>query len=439
MARGGSSPPFRIPAELLEQALLKVDIEKPRDWSRRLTITVPAERVEQERRQVASQIAKRVKLPGFRKGKVPSSVVQRQYGQDIEAQTIDRVVNNAYREALSQEGFSPISQASVEDVHYHSGEDLSFKVAFEVRPEVALERLGGFTAKRPPSRVGDDEVARVIDRLRQENATWSPLEEGNPAEGDRVRVEITPLHAEADGPAQPREYEVVLGAGEILEEIDQAIRTLEPGQDGEFTIKLPSSGEDEPEAEEAHRIHVRLLDAEHPELPAADDAFARGLGDFESMDALRARVAEDMAAEAEREADREVRGQLMRQILEANPFDAPPSLVEQYVEGLIQAPEDADPAEVARAKEQARPAAEHAVRRMLVIDRVAELESLHATEQDVDARVQEIAASNDMDVTEVRRQLVQSGRLQALASDLTERRVFDYLISLSTIEEEDEQ
>ncbi|HUE76772.1 MAG TPA: trigger factor [Longimicrobiales bacterium] len=418
---------------------MKIDIETPRDWSRRLTITVPAERVEQERRQVASQIAKRVKMPGFRKGKVPSSVVQRQYGQDIEAQTIDRVVNEAYREALSQEGFSPISQASVEDVHYHSGEDLSFKVAFEVRPDVALERLGGFTARRPPSRVGDEEVTRVIDRLRGENATWSPLESGKPAEGDRVRVEITPLSEDADGPAQPRQYEVVLGTGEILEEIDRAIRTLEPGEDGEFTISLPATEEGGPAGETGHRIHVRLVEAEHPELPAADDAFAQGLGDFESMDALRARVAEDMAAEADREADRDVRRQLMGQILEANPFEVPPSLVDQYVEGLLQAPEDADPAELERAKEQARPAAEYAVRRMLVIERVAELEKLHATEQDIDARVQEIASSNDMDAAEVRRQLVRSGRLQALASDLTERRVFDYLKSLSTIEEEDEQ
>ena len=417
---------------------MKVDIEKPRDWSRRLTITVPAERVEQERRTVASQIAKRVRMPGFRTGKVPASVVQKQYGQDIEAQTVERMINTAYREALRQEGFDPISQASVEDVHYHSGEELSFKVEFEVRPEVTLDRLGGFTVKRPGHGAGEAEVGRVIQRLREENATWSPLESGSPGEGDRVKVEITPLNDESGERPDPREYEVVLGTGEILEEIDRSIRTLEPGGEGDFTIRLPASA-GEAEGEEEHRIHLRLLSAEHPELPAEDDAFARGLGDFESLDALRSRVAEDLGAEAEREADREVRRQLMGQILDANPFEVPPSLVEQYLEGLLQAPEDADPGEVEAAKQQARPAAEYAVRRMLVIERVAELESLHATEQDVDARVQEIAASNDLDAAEVRRQLVRSGRLQALASDLTERRVFDYLKSLSTIEEEDEQ
>ena len=416
---------------------MKVDIETPRDWSRRLTITVPAERVDQERRQVASQIAKRVRMPGFRKGKVPASVVQKQYGQDIESQTVERVINTAYREALQQEGFSPISQASVEDVHYHAGEELTFKVEFEVRPELELQKLGGFTVKRPRSKVGDEEVDRVLQRLREENATWSPLESGKPAEGDRVKVEITPLNEE-DATPEPRQYDVTLGAGEILEEIDQAIRGLEIGSEEDFTIKLPAeSGEGE--GEKDHRIHLRLISAERPELPEADDAFAKGLGDFDSLDTLRTRVREDLGEESEREADREVRRQLMSQILDANAFEVPPSLVEQYLEGLLNAPEDADPEEVAQARVQARPAAEYAVRRMLVIERVAELENLHATEQDVSARVQEIAESNQLDEAEVRRQLVRSGRLQALASDLTERRVFEYLKSLSTIEEEDGQ
>ena len=128
----------------------------------------------------------------------------------------------------------------------------------------------------------------------------------------------------------------------------------------------------------------------------------------------------------------------MQQVLEANPFDAPPSLVDQYLDNLLQAPEDADPSEVATAKQQARPAAEQAVRRMLVIERVAEMEKLHATQDDVNTRVAEIAAQNDMEPAEVRRQLSQSGRLQALASDLMEKRVFDYLKSLSTIKKEDE-
>jgi trigger factor len=346
---------------------------------------------------------------------------------------VERVINSAYQEALKEQNLSPISQASVENVDYEPGTDLRFDVEFEVRPEIELERLGGFAVKAPSATVTDADVDKVLDRLREQNARWTPVESGTPAEGDRVKVAITPLREGEDEP-EPREYDVVLGAGEILDDIDEAIRTLEPGDEGEFTVELPEPEE----GDEEHRIRLKLIGAEHPELPEADDAFASELGPFETLEALRDRIREDLVDEAGRESDREVRRQLIHQVVEANPFDVPPSLTDQYLDSLIQAPEDADPSEVAGAKEQARPAAEHAVRRMLVIERIAEQENLHATQADLDQRVEEIAEQNEMEPAEVRRQLSQSGRLQALASDLTEQRVFDYLKSLSTIEQEAE-
>jgi trigger factor len=417
---------------------LKVDIESPHDWARKLTITVPADRVQGERRKVAAQYAKRVRLPGFRKGKVPSSVVEKQYGPAIDSQTVEQVINSAYREALQEEGFDPISQAAVDNVDYQPDSDLTFEVEFEVRPEITLDRLGGFTVQAPAAEIAEKDVDRVIERLREQSATWAPIEDATPEVGDRAKVEITPLHDTEEGEEapEPREYDITLGAGEVLEDIDAAIRTLEPGEEGEFSIELP--GQEEAEEPEEHRVRIRLISAEHPELPEADDAFAMEVGEFESMELLRERVREDLEAEAEQESDREVRRQLMQQVLEANPFEAPPSLIDQYLDSLMQAPDDADPEELAAAKEQARPMAEHAVRRMLVIDRVATMESLRATQADVDARVAEIAEQNEMEPAEVRRQLAQSGRLDALATDLMEQRVYDYLKSLSTIEEKDE-
>ncbi len=411
---------------------MKIDVEKPADWQRRLKITVPAERVDRERQEVATRIAKRVRLPGFRKGKVPASVVERHYGASIDQQTIERVVNDAYREALQEQGFDPISQASVENVSYEPGAEMSFDVAFEVRPDIELERLGGFTIRQPPVTVGAEDVDRVLSRLQDQNATWDRLEDGKPAEGDRVEVEITPQQGEGEAAPEPRKYEVVLGAGEILEQIDQAIRTLAVGEEGEFTVALPRA-EEEGKSDD-HEIHLKLISAERPERPAIDDAFAKKVGGFDALSELQDTVRKDLEEEANRESERDVRRQLIQQILEANAFEAPPSLVDQYLDGLLQAPEGSDPEELAGAKQQMRPAAEYGVRRMMVLDRVAEMEKLAATQDDLDARVQEIAAANELEPEEVRRQLARSGRLEALARDLTEERVFDYLKSLSTIE-----
>ena len=115
---------------------LKVTIEKPATWTRRLTITIAAEQLEQEKRNTAKKLAQQVRLPGFRKGKVPTQVLEKRFGPAIEQETIERVVGEAYREAIKQENLHPITQAEIDNIDYESGSDLTFHVGFEIRPEV---------------------------------------------------------------------------------------------------------------------------------------------------------------------------------------------------------------------------------------------------------------------------------------------------------------
>ncbi|HEX7052114.1 MAG TPA: trigger factor [Longimicrobiales bacterium] len=413
---------------------LKIAVEKPRTWARRLTITVPAERVRHEREAVARRLAGRIKIPGFRRGKVPAQVLERKYGPAIEQEAIERVVGAAYREALEREQLHPITQGEVEDVNYAAGSDLTFNVEFEIRPEIELERLGGFRIEREKPEVADAEVDRVIEGLREREAVWHPLETGAPADGDMVVVEITPL-AEAEGApaAEPRQYRIVLGREEAAPAVEAAIRTLEAGQEGEFTLEIPPPDAEEGSARE-QRVRIRMLEAKRPELPAVDDEFARSVGDFEDLEALRARIRADLEKEAEAEAERSVRHRLLEAILEANPFEVPDALVNQYLERIIRPREDADPERVAEMRRLARPAAEGALRRMMVIERVAEMEGLRATSAELDARVEDLAARHDRPVGEVWAQLQRSGQLSALEEEVTEDKVFEYLKSLSTIE-----
>ena len=154
---------------------LKISVDEPRSWARRLTITVPAERVAVERKNVAKRVASRVNLPGFRKGKTPSSVIEKKYGPAIEQEALEHVVQHAYREAIQAQGFQPISEGSVGQMDYTPGSDLTFQVEFEVRPEIELSTLGGFTVEAPAIEVGEDEVDKVLERLRDERADWQPL------------------------------------------------------------------------------------------------------------------------------------------------------------------------------------------------------------------------------------------------------------------------
>jgi hypothetical protein len=191
-------------------------VDEPSSWGRRLTITVPAERVDREKQTVAKHYAGRVHLPGFRKGKVPASVIAKKFGPAIEQDALQQVVQNAYREALEAQSFQPISEGSVGKMDYQPGADLTFEVEFEVRPEIELSRLGGFTLDAPKVAVGDDEIDKVVDRLREERADYTALGESEtPKPGDRVTVEITQLHGDHEHAGKP--YELVLGRGQAID------------------------------------------------------------------------------------------------------------------------------------------------------------------------------------------------------------------------------
>jgi len=393
---------------------------------------VPGERVQRERQEVARRLAKRIRIPGFRQGKVPTNVVERQFGAAIDQEALERVVSEAYREALEREQFQPITQGEVENIDYSPGSDLTFDVEFEIRPVIELERLGGFEIRRERPDVTEEEVDRVIERVREQQAVWHPVEDESPLVGDMVAVEITPLGEGAEE-AKPRQYQIVLGEGEAVPSVEEAIRTLKPGEEQEFTLELPDPEGGEGATRE-DRARIKLIEARRPELPELDDEFARSVGDFEDLATLRSRVREDLEKEADAEAERGVRQRLLDAIIEANPFDVPDSLVNQYLQRLISPRQGADSERVAEAMEMARPAAEHALRRIMVIERVAELEGLHATSAEVDDRVEEIAERQGRPVGEVWAQLQKSGQLSRLEEEITENKVFEYLKSQSTIE-----
>jgi trigger factor len=409
---------------------LQVTVESPGSWARKLSIRVPAERVEKEKHEAAKRLAQKARLPGFRKGKVPAHLLEKQYGGAVEQEMLEKVMNSAYREAIQQQGLVPISQAAIENVHYHAGEDLTFEVQFEVRPEIELNRLGGFQVQRQPVLIENDAVNKVLDRLKQEHAVWKPIDQDEALLlGDMAVVEITSL----DGPAanQARRYQILLGQDQVRPQIEEVIRTMKTGEQGEYTVDLPE-GEDET-VTRPHPVRIHVIEAKRPEYPAVDDEFAKGIGNFESLADLKEKVHTDLEQEATAEAERGVRAQLVGQILEANPFDVPDTMVNQYLDQMIRPRKGDDPAKIDEMKQAVRPQAVQALRRLLLVDRIAEMEGLRATPDDVNSKVEELAGRFNKPASEVHTQLQKSGRLSEIEEQITEEKVFDYLKGLSDI------
>jgi trigger factor len=428
---------------------LTIAVQEPNTCSRRLTITIPAQRVRRTREQVTQQVARSMRLPGFRKGKVPTKILEQQYGPSIEQETLDRIIQDAYREALQQHGFNPINQGKVENVQYERDTDLTFDVEFEVRPELRLERLSGFAVARPPSAVGDDEVDSVLERLREEQAPWHPLpDDQKPDFGDQVMVRITPLDPDGEPKEgeQPRTYRFALGEGKAVPTIEESIMTLTPGEQNAFTIEFGEGEGTEEQAGTEQFLRIELVSAQRKQLPELDGEFARSIGEFESLDALRERILTDLREDAERRAEGEVRGQLLNQIVEANPFEVPGSMVDRYLDYMTghsqeeheqgkhqHTPEEEE--RISQIRESLRPQAVLTLQRMLVIERVGEEQGLRATQDEIDTRVEELAKKHEREPREIWLELEKSGQLDMVEREITEEKVFDYLKSQNTVTE----
>jgi trigger factor len=247
-----------------------------------------------------------------------------------------------------------------------------------------------------------------------------------------VRVEVAPIENGVAGAAQP--HDLVLGENQAIPELEEQIMSLLPGESTDAEVRFPEDHPDEARRGQTRRVHIVLHEVKRQELPPLDDALAREAGDFESLDALRAAIRQDLERESAREADAELRQQLIAQIVEANRVEAPHSLVHRLLHGyaeMYKVPED----QMAGFEQQFHPVAENQVRRDLVLDALVEAHGLRATEAEIDERINSMAAARGTPASQVYASLQKANRLQELERVLTEDKVFDFLLKQSTIEE----
>ena len=413
-----------------------MDIEilsrKSEGAERRLQVSVSVERVAAARERAAHRVAKQVRLPGFRPGKAPAAVVRKKFADEIKQEALETLMREAYQSVLDTEKLEPVSQPHAHDVKYDDGQPLTFELHCEVKPTVELARLGGFRVTRPAPKVTEEMLSEQVERLRDQRATWAPVEE-KPREGDMVVVLLAT--ADDDGVIpEGKEYRLVVGAGQAISAMEELITELAPGATMERPVKWPDDFPDEAQRGKSKVVRMTLNEVKRKVLPDLDDALARELGDFDSLDALRKAVREDLEATAERESDAAVRGALMDEIIGANAFDVPPSWVRSLVGAYAEAYQVPE-TEREKFASEFRAMAERQVRRDLVVDTVAAREKIAATEKDLDDRIAEMAATRGADPGKLYATLQKANRLREIERSITEDRVFKHLMTLSTVEQ----
>ena len=410
---------------------IEITTKKSEGVERLVSVSVPVETVRTAEDQAARKYATRVRLPGFRPGKAPPAMVRKKFGDAIRQEALESLVQEAYKEVVEREKFKLAGQPHVHDVQFAEGKPLTFDLHLEVRPEIKLARTSGFRVTRAMPTISDDQVTEQIENLREQRATWTPIEE-RPASQDMVTVELATADENGEIP-EGKEYRLVLGTGQAIPGIEEVIMEAKPGETVERPVRWPDDFPDEEQRGKTKMVRVTLRDVKRKSLPPLDDALARDVGDFDSLDAMLKAVREDLERHAERTADADLRQKLIDEILGANPFDVPPTWVNQLVKAYAEAyqvPTD----ESGRFADEFRAMAERQVRRDMVIDTLSEQEGLKATEADIDERIAEVAKKRNQDPGQVYASLQKANRLSEIERSITEERVFAWLLERNTVE-----
>jgi len=410
--------------------LVKKTRDEPGEAS--LEVTIPPDSVKAAEERATKVYQQRARLPGFRQGKAPAAVVRKKFAEDIRQQALQELVQESWRAAVEQEKLKPIADPHIHNLKWEEGSPVTFELHVEVKPELKLDRLGSFRVTRTVPAVTEAQVDGQLNELREQRAPWTPVTDEKPKPKDLVHVTIATREGAEIKDAQP--YQLVLGEGRAIPEVEERIMTLLPGETLDAVVRFPDDFAEEAKRGQTRDVRISLHEVKRQQLAELDDAFAREVGDFESVAALRQAVTEDLRKEAEREADAKVRADLIEQIVSANSITAPRPLIERALYMYAQAygvPEERWP----KFAEEFRPVAEAQVRRDLVLDHVMEAQQLRATEAELDQRIQELAERRGMPPAQLYASLEKAKRLRDVERSLTEEKVFAYLLSQSTVEQ----
>jgi trigger factor len=424
---------------------MKTEFIDVSETQKTITIEIPSDVVAAEINRVAQDYSKQAKLPGFRPGKVPATIIKQRFKEQILHDVMHGLIPRAVEEALQERGIEPVDTPNIKDVAVEEGQPLKFTAAFETVPPFDPGDLSTLTATRPSRAIADEDVDQMLQRLR-ERAAKSESVEGRPvAEGDTVVLDID--RKEGDREVDRHEgVSVELGSSANPPGFDENLTGLSVGETKTFMVHFP---EDYAVGELANTdvsYTVTVKEVRRRILPDLDDEFAKDLGAFESLAELRDRVRSDLEEEAAENARRRVRGEILKQLADRATFEPPASLVDREIDRRLEefarqlVHQNVDPRQAgidwAQFREAQREPGRGAVAAALVLDEIARRENLTVSAEDVDKEIEQFAARAGRTPAALRAQFEKEGGLGRLAAGLRREKAVDLALSRARISDE---
>jgi trigger factor len=421
---------------------MKTEFADVNETRKTVRVEIPNDIVSGEIDRIAKDYARKARVPGFRPGKAPARVIKQRFKEQILHDVLNDLVPRAVDDALRERGVEAVDTPDVRDVSIEEGQPLTFTASFDTLPPFDPGEFTTILLRRPKVAIDDEAVAGALQRLRDRAARVEAVEGRGVDHGDTLTLDLT--RRDASGKTDKHDgVAVELGAKANPPGFDEQLLGLDAGATKEFTIRYP---QDYPIGELAgtevsYTVGVRAI--KRRVLPELDDEFAKDLGEFDTLDALRARVREDLEHEARHAADREVRAEMMKELSKRLPFDVPESLVQREMDRRVEEfarrlmDQRIDPRQAGidwqAFRDSQREVARDAIAAALVLDEITRRENLTVTDEELDREVGRYAERTGRTPAAVRAALEKEGGLSRVASGLRREKSIDFVMSRATI------
>jgi trigger factor len=396
---------------------LKVAVKQPKTWQRVFEIEVDGQQVKAAIEDLYRDYNRKAKIPGFRPGKVPRSILESWYGKGIEAEAVEQLVPESYEKALIEHKIIPVNRAVISDLDLTPDKDLKFTATFEVLPPVAIGQYKGIKAAKRVARITDKEVDRELEYLRNIYAEFAPVERGAQLT-DKLTVDYVPV----SGLDQPEKFKGVdyvleLGGAQVLAEFNRDLQGAKAGDVRDITVGYAADYQVKDLAGKSVVFRVTVKQVQEKTLPALDDALAAKVSEYPTLQELKDKIRAGMGSRAEEEAMEGVRLQVLDALIKNSPLELPESLVREELESMVaearkrhhyqhhakgdkECPECA--AEDPKLREQYQPAAEWKIKEELLLSEIVKQEKIEVTDPELDEAVGEWARYNRQDPGKLR-------------------------------------
>jgi trigger factor len=406
---------------------------------REIQVEIPVDEVNRETESLIQKYQKLARIPGFRRGHVPASIIRQRFAEDLKSDVVEALVPRYFRKEAGKQGLIPISQPQVTDLHLKDNEPLRFKASFEVMPEIKVDGYKELRAEKPEIAVTDEEVAQSLNDLREQHATFTTVEGRALADGDYAQVSLDGQPKDGDGkPVHMDEIMVEIAGKDTMPEFTENLRGASAGDERVFEVVYAQDAAEQRLAGKTFTYTVKVHSIKQKSLPEVDDQFATQLGEFKNLDEVRQRIRESMEAERKHAAEHQAKDKLVAELVKRSEFEVPEALVDRQIDMRLERglralaaqgmkAEDIKKMDLNRLRVGQRDQALQEVKASLVLDKIAEEEKIEVSDAEIDKEIEALATQSKQTPEAIRARLTRDGALDRIRNRIRSEKTLDFL------------